>query len=135
MDLSLVILFVVIVVVSVLLLAMMKMHRKSLSPRLQRFFQEHWRQIEDFQKDDPHYAILQADKLLDRALKVRGYHGSLGEKLKKAGVLFSDLNGIWSAHKLRNKVAHELNIQPTIRETASALDSFKKALRDLGVKF
>lgn len=135
MDLNLVILFVTIVVVSILLLAMMRKRRKSLSSKQQRFFREHWKQIEDFQKEDPHYVILYADKLLDKALKIKGYNGSVGEKLKKAQALFSDLNGLWSAHKLRNRVAHELNIQPNERETASALNSFKKALRDLGVEF
>ena len=54
--------------------------------------------------------------------------------MKKAGQLFSDRNGIWSAHKLRNRIAHELDVKVSEKETRTALTQFKKALRDLGIK-
>ena len=78
--------------------------------------------------------IIEADKLLDFALKKYGYSGSLGEKLKKAGKLFSDENGVWVAHKMRNKLAHEINFQPSEFEFRSALESFRRALLDLKIK-
>lgn len=82
--------------------------------------------------------IMEADKLLDFCLsKVLGskYEKvSLGEKLKLKGVLFSDLNGVWFAHKLRNKIAHELDFRVSMTEAKRALSAFKKAFIDLGVK-
>lgn len=82
-------------------------------------------------QNNPKEAVLDADKLLDYALVRKGFQGSLGEKLKKAKNRFSDINGIWIAHKLRNKIAHELsNID--FREAKNALVSFKKGLKDLG---
>lgn len=82
--------------------------------------------------------IMEADKLLDFCLgKVLGskYEKvSLGEKLKMKGALFSDLNGVWFAHKLRNKIAHELDFRISMGEFKKALGAFKKAFIDLGVK-
>jgi hypothetical protein len=105
--------------------------RSKINPATQQKFQKHWHAI---LKSDPKTAILDADKLLDQALKLKGYTGTLGEKMKKAGQLFSDRNGIWSAHKLRNRIAHELDVKVSEKETRTALTQFKKALRDLGIK-
>lgn len=77
--------------------------------------------------------IIQADKLLDAALKERGAAGNtLGERMKSSKDLFSDRNGIWQAHKLRNHIAHDDDVKLDIRKTRRALDSFKKALTDVG---
>ena len=97
------------------------------------YIQAHWVKIIDSFKAHPKHAILDADKLLDYALKKKGYQGTLGEKLKKSKSRFSDLNGVWFAHKLRNKVAHELD-EININEAKRALKHFKKALNDLGAK-
>ncbi len=99
-----------------------------------KFFLEQWRKILGRAMTDPKHAILDADKLLDLVLKKKGYRGSLGEKLKKSGKLFSDLNGVWSAHKVRNKIAHELNFEVSEKESKRVLSQFARALRDLGLK-
>jgi len=82
--------------------------------------------------------IMEADKLLDFCLgKILGpkYEKvSFGEKLKLKGVIFSDLNGVWFAHKLRNKIAHELDFRVSMGEAKRALSAFKRAFIDLGVK-
>ena len=79
----------------------------------------------------PKQAVLDADKLLDYALKEHGFKGALGEKMKAAGPRFSDLNGVWNAHKLRNRLAHEM-MDLKRGEAQSALKNFKRALNDLG---
>ncbi|EKD64900.1 MAG: hypothetical protein ACD_50C00256G0002 [uncultured bacterium] len=48
--------------------------------------------------------------------------------------MFSDLNGVWFAHKLRNKIAHELDSRVSMGEAKRALAAFKRAFVDLGVK-
>lgn len=78
--------------------------------------------------------IVEADKVLDEALRLLGYEGSLGEKLKSAGPRFSNLNAVWSAHKLRNKVVHELDAKPNDREVDAAVASIRSALADLGAR-
>jgi hypothetical protein len=78
-------------------------------------------------------AIIEADKLLDYSLKKKGYFGSLGEKLKKADSLFSNANNIWNAHKLRNKLVHEMDAGISEYEAKKAINSFKHALKDIGI--
>lgn len=105
--------------------------RKKLDSREIEYIKSHWIRIIDSFESHTVQAILDADKLLDYALSKHGFDGNLGEKLKKAGARFSDLNGIWSAHKLRNSVAHELGMID-VKAAKSALVSFKRALNDLG---
>lgn len=106
---------------------------KGFTSSQQKYILKHWDRIVDIADSDPKTAVLDADKLLDYALDCKGFSGSLGEKLKKAGPRFSDLSGIWVAHKLRNKIAHELS-DIKIVEVKSALRAFKHALNDLGAK-
>jgi hypothetical protein len=76
--------------------------------------------------------VVEADKILDEALRLLGYTGTLGEKLKKAGPRFSDLDAVWKAHKLRNKLVHQLDAAPRDAEVERAVESFRRALNDLG---
>lgn len=95
-------------------------------------YQKATKKINQKQIDLQKSAILNLDTLVDHTLKYLGYQGSLGQKLKNNPHLFSDINGLWKAHKLRNKIAHELDWQPTSQEIKSAHQQFAKALQDLG---
>lgn len=80
-----------------------------------------------------HLSVLNADKLVDQALRERGIKGeTMGERMKNAVTMFSDRNGIWTAHKLRNVIAHEPEARVTYEEAKCALGNFRKALKDLG---
>ena len=80
-----------------------------------------------------HMAILNADKLLDLALKEAGYKGStMGERLKSAKQVFSNRNAVWAAHKLRNQIAHETDVRVEYDAARRALASIKQALKDVG---
>lgn len=108
-----------------------KSKKKVLRPEELQYIRSHWIRIIDSFKGHTRLAILDADKLLDYALSKKGFQGNLGDKLKLAGGLFSNLDGLWRAHKLRNKIAHELT-EFSPDEARSALNNFKKALNDLG---
>ena len=99
------------VMVDMLLVAFVvwKRSRGGLNDADKRQYLDMWSRIKN--DSDVRHAIMDADKLLDKLLTHKGYSGSLGEKLKKSGSLFSDLNGVWAAHKLRNRLAHELDAQ------------------------
>lgn len=107
--------------------------RYKLSPADQQRLRSHWKRIQMEVKSNPKSAVLEADKLLDEALRLKGFRGSLGQKLKKAQPLFRNANAVWGAHKLRNRLAHELDHPLTEREAKRALNDFKVALVDLGV--
>lgn len=79
-------------------------------------------------------AVMNADKLLDQALKERGTKGeTMGERMKTAKDSWTSANAVWNAHRLRNRVAHESDVHVTYAEARRALASFKQALKDMGV--
>lgn len=107
--------------------------KRRLSGGTVRKIQAMWREVESLSEAHPEQALLKADKLLDFALKNAGYSGSLGEKMQKARAVFRDNDAVWSAHKLRNRVAHEIDIRLSTSQTKTALNGFKKAFYDLGI--
>jgi hypothetical protein len=78
-------------------------------------------------------AVIDADKLLDEALRRRHFRGkTTGERLVSAQRLLADNDAVWYAHKLRNRLVHEPNMRIKKSEAQSALNGFKKGLHDLG---
>ena len=78
-------------------------------------------------------AILNADKLLDSALKEAKYSGNtMGERLKSADKVFGNVNAVWAAHKLRNRIAHEPDVSIRYDTARPAMATFKQALKDVG---
>jgi hypothetical protein len=98
-------------------------------------FQGHWASIEELNsKNNSREAIMRADILLDKALQLYNVSGrTLGERLKASnGKISRDiLDKAWNAHKVRNRLAHELNYQPSPAEADQALNDFKSVLRSL----
>lgn len=80
-------------------------------------------------------AILEADKILDEALKFAGFIGkTLGEKLKQVTpAQIPNINEIWEAHKLRNRIVHETNFSLNRDAAEKALAIYEKTLKDLGI--
>lgn len=100
-------------------------------------YRSKWLAIEQqLQRDnDSSYqlAILNADKLLDHALKERGFSGNtMGERMKSAKSVWSNTKNVWTAHKIRNQIAHEAEVKLSYDATRRALAAFKQALKDLG---
>ena len=77
--------------------------------------------------------IIEADKLLDKALVEMGVPGkTMGDRLKRSGDKFENVNAVWRAHKLRNTLAHEAGFEISYKQAANALAVYKQALKDLG---
>lgn len=80
------------------------------------------------------HAIVEADKLVDHCLKHLAIPGdSMGERLRNSQDRFTDYDGLWKAHKVRNQVVHESRKELLSFETKQAIERFKRALTDLGV--
>ncbi len=91
------------------------------------------RQLVKDQESSYHLCILNADKLLDQALKQSGIKGStMGERMKAAQSKWSNANNVWSAHKIRNRIAHEPDVRVRYDEARQALTAFKQGLKDIG---
>lgn len=100
-------------------------------------YQTRWLSIESsLKQDEPTSAqlsILNADKLVDMALKERGFKGAtMGERMKSAQTTWSNANHIWGAHKIRNRIAHEPDVKLSYDIAKRALVAYKQALKDLG---
>lgn len=80
-------------------------------------------------------AIIQADKLVDQALRELNLPGdTFGDRLKAAEGRFGHeiYNRLWQAHKIRNQIAHQSNFHVDRQDTEDALDWFERALSRLG---
>ncbi len=134
---KIIIFIVVVLVLGIALFAILTLKQKSIHIDKQKY-RSMWLAIEnDLIKDNEQsyqMAIINADKLLGKALEEVGVPGkTMGEKMKKYTPKFSKANGVWMAHKLRNKIAHEPNIVINYNQTKIALKFFKQALKDLEV--
>lgn len=77
--------------------------------------------------------IIEADKLLDKALVEMGVPGrTMGDRLKRSGDKFEDINAVWRVHKLRNAIAHETDLEIGYKQALNALAIYKQALKNLG---
>ncbi len=100
-------------------------------------YQTKWLRIENsLIKNDPRtysLAVIEGDKLLDKALNEMGTPGkTMGERMKKVNDRFEKPNAVWSAHKLRNQIAHEHGFEIEYGQASRALTAFRQALKDLG---
>ena len=136
MDPTLIILFAAVIVIGALLFAMITFGKRGGNLDVERY-RVRWLAIEQsLQRDNEasyHLAIMNADKLVDNALKERGYKGqTMGDRLKSARGKLPHRNELWSAHKLRNKIAHEQDVKVGYDQARRALASFKATLKYLG---
>lgn len=84
---------------------------------------------------DWNMAVLEADALLDDALQHLGYEGdSVTERLKIVDpTVIKSLDRVFSAHRLRNMIAHEPLAQHPKEMIIHAIQSYEAVLQELGV--
>jgi hypothetical protein len=101
----------------------------------QQYYQQQWMELLARVKtpEGMILAVVDADKLLDQALKKRHFKGkTMGERLVAAQRMISDNDAVWYAHKLRNRLVHEPNVKLKKKEAQAALAGFRQGLKDLG---
>ncbi len=125
---------VAVIAAGVLLLALLGLVGKN-APLDKTPFRENWRKIKDraSKADGYEIAIINADKLLDLALKKKRFGGeTMGERLISAKDSLSRRQAVWDAHKLRNRIVHEQVVKLDAKKVSEALRGFESALKDLG---
>lgn len=133
-----VIMMAAVVIIGIVLLAVIAITRGHAGGDLdKKQYQQDWLAIENgINKDNNasyQFAILSADKLLDKAMKESGVPGeTMGERLKQSGSRFQDINKVWTAHKLRNQIAHEVHGDVNPAVARRMLRIYKNALKDIG---
>jgi hypothetical protein len=129
--------FAGVLIIGALIMAMMALTKKGGVQLDVDKYRSKWLSIENQLKRDEessyHLCILNADKLLDQALRERGVKGeTMGERMKNAKTAWSNVNAVWVAHKLRNQIAHEPDVRISYDSARLALASFKQGLKDMG---
>lgn len=122
------------VLVALIVLVLVLAKRRPRKLKTERF-QEKWRDLQKMcaSKDTWPQAIINADKLLDEALKKRKFGGkSMGERLTKAQRIISDNEGVWFGHKLRSKLETDSTTKLKESDVKQALMGIRQALKDLG---
>lgn len=98
-------------------------------------FTASWQELQKFCRDKATWpqAILDADKLVDMALKKQHFKGkTMGERLVAAQNNLSDNDMIWTAHNMAKHVLANPSAPLRERDVKLALVGFRQALRDLG---
>ena len=111
--------------------------KKGAGPYDVKDIRNRWTEIEGLMKSDStlswKMAIIEADKLMDSALKIAKMRGTtMGERLRFAVFKYPKIRSVWSAHILRNDLVHETGRGISRKEAQKALTLFKQGLRILG---
>lgn len=91
------------------------------------------RHMESAKEAEWKFALIEADKLADDVLRRVGFPGeTMGERLLniQPGQLQS-IQGLWQAHKVRNRIAHEMNYFLRYSEAKQAIEWYAQTLREL----
>lgn len=136
MDSGVIFLFAAIVIVAALIFAIVGLVRKGGHVNVEKY-RSKWLAIEQSLSkgslQTAPLAIINADKLVDAALRERGVGGNtMGERMKTAESLWSRSDALWDAHKLRNRIVHETDASVSYDQARRALAAYKRALKDLG---
>ena len=107
----------------------------------ERVVKTKWSEIEELVKlGNPSRfksAIMEADKLLDFALKNLGYPGNgLADRMKaipREKYSREFFNNMWEAHKIRNEIVHNIEYEIHSAVAEDAINKFKKTFRELGI--
>ncbi|MGD0284193.1 MAG: hypothetical protein ABSB12_01160 [Candidatus Saccharimonadales bacterium] len=132
MNLSREIIAVVILVVVIGIIFIILEHRpRTLNVE---YFKKRWQELQKLCANRATWAlaIIDADKLLDEALKKSHFKGkTMGERLVSAQHTFTNNDSVWFGHKLRNKIVHETDAKLRQKDVRAALVGFRQALKDL----
>ncbi len=96
-----------------------------------------WEKILDKIKDDDerdlNLAIIKADSLLDEILTKHGCKGEdMGERLKVLSHTdLKNLNDVWEAHKIRNRLSHEPDFHLQAKESRKIMNIYHNAIEEI----
>jgi len=101
--------------------------------KIQKNWQEIKNKLESRNESDCKLAVIEADKLLDDILKKMGYRGtSLGDRLSQLKLSdLSNIDKVWSAHKVRNLIVHDSNYKLSLDETEKVIKIYEETLNNL----
>lgn len=100
-------------------------------------FNENWNgvliHINTNNESDWKLAIMEADKIVDEILILKGYKGeSMAERLTSIGKNeLKSLELLWEAHKVRNRIAHQPGFTLDYNQARKIISYYEEVLKDL----
>lgn len=119
------------VVIIILAIAIWKFPKKL----KREYYLSRWKRLQQRCPDKSQWAqaIIEADDLLDEALKSKRFKGkSCGERLVDAQKNFTNNDAVWYGHKLRTKIDINPETKLTKNEVQKALYGLRQGLKDIG---
>ena len=94
-----------------------------------------WQELKELESQRRYKeAIMDADKLFDFVLKSMNVKGvTMGERLISAEKMLDNYHDIWEAHKIRNRLVHEVDFKADSRKAEIALKAFGRGIKYLKV--
>lgn len=124
-----------IIFISIASLVLIKRHKSRPKQLNKKYFETRWLELLTRVRtgyDGMILSVIDADKLLDEALKKHKFKGkTMGERMVAAQRVFTDNDAIWYAHKLRNRLVHEPSVRLKKTEAKDALSGIRQGLKDL----
>ena len=97
-------------------------------------WQEIMQHIESIREGEWKFAIIEADKITDDVLKNSFAGETMGERLMNIDkTQLLTIDGLWEAHKIRNRLAHDTNYFLRHAEAVNTIRLYEKTLKELGV--
>lgn len=106
--------------------------RKSFPPLSHHEIEKWSQKIQDTKHLNPAHSILEVHKIFIRALNSDDEKKTAVEILRKYESRIGNMKQIWKWHRLRNKIAHEVEITISIAQAQKAREDFIRALNFLG---
>ncbi len=127
MDATMIIVGVGLIALAIPLLMWWRMRAHTrLDPATARRLRRAW---QDAQRHVDHrLQVLEAEKTFDILLDAWRLQGTFAQKLKQAAWRIPEADAVWSAHRLRNRIAHEPGIQVSPKEAERALSAYGRVI-------
>ncbi|MEK7146777.1 MAG: hypothetical protein AAB772_00810 [Patescibacteria group bacterium] len=80
-------------------------------------------------------ALIEADKIFDEMIKLSGYKGeTMADRLKQiTSAQLSNIEQLWQAHKIRNRLVHEPDYHLTEEQAEAALGIYQQTFQEIGL--
>jgi tRNA A37 N6-isopentenylltransferase MiaA len=118
----------------IVLLALLNLIGRN-QPGLDRaYYMDAWQKVHIKMQNEDTWAlaVIDADKLLDHALRKKNFSGAtMAERMVSAKDVFSRRQLVWESHKYRNQLVHE-EVKISEKKVKGAIVGFRIALKDVG---
>lgn len=120
---------------AILMLVLINLNQRRTSPLDRAYYAKKWHDVRTLARTSAaggRLAVIEADKLLDHALKDLRFSGeTMADRLNSAKSALGNVNAVWDAHRLRNRLVHE-DVHPKPAKLRTSIRVYEAALKKLG---